>query len=499
MGTARLTRSQSRKASPNRSSEPSEKVLSSPFGVLSGNILDSSFRRRTHTEASNLNSAEKENAPPSSSRVGNGGGSGRKGLAESSPQKVMKKNRLDNGGGSGRKGQAESSPQMVLKKRKQSEQLPKGSSRCTAPVTLESELFSIRCDVQVAEIPVGSHLLSQSKLVSDNGLSLAERTCDLFEDQTHLRSRCLNAGNSAKEPVTDYMRQTTATGQMGDQSKDVASRQINNDAGSGAVLPSSSALVLLQKDYERLFARYKKLKAQRLDEVDALYNEQNSRISDFVQATEALLEFYKGENVSLKQQIEVASSSELFERFKHLEKANVDCRNELLQEQAKGLELRQENKRLKTSLLEHIADKQKQATAEPVPIQGSQSGNSTDVTTEAGNDSMSNGSAKLVCRLLECVLGLQLSCPDQSHLHFHHRPTGFSFNIKEAHDKEIAELVEGDFVDDVLSKLEICRGRAKSSKLSKKDGIEFHERIPCFSIPVHLWNLLGCPKAIVPR
>ncbi|MCO5594544.1 hypothetical protein L7F22_048576 [Adiantum nelumboides] len=429
MGTATLTRSQSRKTRPICNSDSFENVLLSPFVVLPGNNVDSSVRRQTRREAYDLKFVEKENAPPSTSRLTEGLRSESKVLPESFPKKVVKK-------------------------RKQSEQVSKGSHQSTptttvetdlqTPVILEKELSSPRPDGQVAEKLPRSCLCPQIEPLSDHGVPLARRTCDPLENQIELQSSCLNIDNSAKEVAPESLGQRAATGFMGDQRKDVGSRQVSNDAGAGAVLPSSSALVLLQKDYERLFSRYKKLKAQRLDEVDALYNEQNSRISDFVQATEALLEFYKGENLSLKQQMELASSSEVSERCKCLEKANVECRNELLQEQAKGLELRQENKKLKTLLLQHIADKQK--LAELVPVQGSQMGNSTDIDKEVKNDSLSNGTAKLVHRLLECVLGLQLSCPDggfEPHLHFHHRPTGFSFDIKEAHDTEIAELVEG--------------------------------------------------------
>ncbi|MCO5595309.1 hypothetical protein L7F22_049350 [Adiantum nelumboides] len=427
MGTATLTRSQSRKTRPICNSDSSENVLLSPFVVLPGNNVDSSLRRQTRREAYDVKFVEKENAPPSTSRLTEGVRSERKGLPESFSKKVVKK-------------------------RKQSEQVSKGLHQCTptitvetdlqTPVTLEHELSIPRPDAQVAEKPAQSCLCPQIEPLTDHGVPLVGRICDPLENQIVLQSSCLNIDNS--EVATESMEQIAATGFMGDQRKDVGSRQISNDAGAGAALPSSSALVLLQKDYERLFSRYKKLKAQRLDEVDALYNEQNSRISDFVQATEALLEFYKGENLSLKQQIEGASSVELSERCKCLEKTNVECRNELLQEQAKGLELRQENKKLKTLLLQHIAGKQK--LAELVPVQGSQMGNSTVMDKDVKNDSLSNGTAKLVHRLLECVLGLQLSCPDggfEPHLHFHHCSTGFSFDIKEAHDTEIAELVEG--------------------------------------------------------
>ncbi|KAH7446608.1 hypothetical protein KP509_01G064600 [Ceratopteris richardii] len=47
--------------------------------------------------------------------------------------------------------------------------------------------------------------------------------------------------------------------------------------------------------------------------------------------------------------------------------------------------------------------------------------------------------------LLERVLGLQLSFPDESEgcVRFRHGPTGFSFDIKEANDADIGELIEG--------------------------------------------------------
>lgn len=428
MGTATLTRSQSRKTRSTFSSEAADRGLSSPFAVLPGNHLDpssrrstrrppnvsgsspfvvlpgnqldSSSRRSTRRSPNISSSVEKENAPPCQ----NG-----QSYPSSERKRVIKQN--------------------TVKKRKQSacKAVDSESDILKIPVTVEyEERTNASQDLQVAEHVSRSETCAGVKLHSADRPSVEPTSAELH----------------SRVPNDD----SNATRAMSDDSKEVPSKQAGNDQNAGVLLPSTSALALVLKDYDKLFSKYKKLKARRFDEVEDLYNEQNSRITDFVQATQALIDFYKGEYESSRQQIQDANIPELLKRCKGLEKANVECRNDLLQEQSNSLELRQENKRLKSLLLEHIADKKKHSESVPVPIQGSQSGFSVDLNTNERGASALSDQSKLAQKLLECVLGLQLSYSGDgvdARLHFQHGPTGFSFNLKEVQDAEIADLVGG--------------------------------------------------------
>lgn len=388
MGTATRTRSQSRKTRSTFSSEASDKVLSSPLGNLSGNHLDSTSRRSTGRPANASIFSEKENVQPQ--------------LNGQSDQKLEFQMSLE---------------QKAAKKRKQSvcKTVDTGTKFLKVPVF----------DEQASQDLQSSKDVSRFETCSDR--PSVQQTC--AEPESGLPNESNVAGKGKVDDATEAPIMQTETG---------------NDRNTGVVPSSTNALAAIQKDYERLFAKYKKLKERRLDEVEDLYKEQNSRISEFVQATQALIDFYKEENELLRIQIQGANIPELLNRCKDLEKANLECRDHLLQEQSISLELRQDNKRLKSVLLEHIADKNKQSELVPVPVQCSQTCAPTDLNKESGPPASCKNSM-LVQRFLECVLGLRLSCGEGADvsLHFEHCPTGFSFNLKEAQDAEIADLVGG--------------------------------------------------------
>lgn len=402
MGTATLTRSQSRKTRSTFTSEANDRALSSPLEVIQGNYLRSSSRRHIPKPLATSSSVEKENAPPSLTRWQN---------MNSSPVQLP-------------------DPKLpkAIKKRKQSTIVPEGLSNRTENSS-DASLPNVASGSFEAPIMIDNE---HTRVKHDPQMTVAEPSFPVTKNQAILHSTVPDEGDPVRKASSNCAL---------DERNEVPSKEKGIDHNAGIFLSGTSALALLQKDYEKLYRKYQKQKIRRFDEVEALYGEQNSRITAFMQATEDLVDFYKHENSSLREQIQEANIPELLDRCKWLEKANAECRSDLLREQSKSLEFRHENKRLKSLLLEQVVvDKQ------TVPLPAGHIGFTMDTNKKHGDDSTPSGHFELVQQLLESVLGLQLSFLGDgvdAQLHFQHCPTGFSFNLRVVHDIEIAELVGG--------------------------------------------------------
>ncbi|KAH7446607.1 hypothetical protein KP509_01G064500 [Ceratopteris richardii] len=313
MGTATRTRSQTRKTRSICNPESAEQGASSPFTVLSGNNIDSLNKRHKRKPAGGRTLFDKENSAPPFRRSSNFVDLSNTCLSESSKKSS--------------------------RKRKHEKQLAIGSNRSNndtiiaadaieTPLSSQHELCRPRPDVDAAENPSEPLVSTHADISNDSRIPPAiEGTNGANENETDQNNRCSSHGNSSNGVPAILLE---------GQGNDISKTEMSKDKDGALVVSSSSALALLQKEYERLFAKYKKLKERRMAEVEALYDKQNSHISNFVQATEELTEYYKGEIVALKQQVEDGNNSDILDRCKSLERANLDCRSELLQEQAKG-------------------------------------------------------------------------------------------------------------------------------------------------------------------
>lgn len=207
-----------------------------------------------------------------------------------------------------------------------------------------------------------------------------------------------------------------------------------------------SPLSLLQKDYENLYSKYQKLKARKFEEVDSLYEVQKSRITAYVKATEAMINFYKEENAYLRQQVEETNLQECSMRSKWLEQANLECRNDLLLQQSKNFALQQEINVLKARLLERAATTKPCIEGASILPKEDQTDSGMNIVNKEEAALVSSSHSKLMQQLLECLLGLQLCFPGEGpadQLQFHHCLSGFTFNLRRIHDVDVAQLVGG--------------------------------------------------------
>lgn len=105
----------------------------------------------------------------------------------------------------------------------------------------------------------------------------------------------------------------------------------------------------IEKNYSKLHAKYRKLKARKLDEVDAHMGQQAKKFNAYISAAEALLEHLRNDNSRLRSE---ADESVALNRVRILEHQNAECQSDLLEERSKNLALLKEVKRLEQLLLD---------------------------------------------------------------------------------------------------------------------------------------------------
>lgn len=130
------------------------------------------------------------------------------------------------------------------------------------------------------------------------------------------------------------------------EDKSLQNCQANDNDGHSTGI----TMAKVQKWYSKLYAKYKELKARRLDDVEAYIKEQNEKFSAVVDAADKLLELHKKENDRLQSEL---ISTLALNRVRQLEHKNAECQNDLLVERSKNLALTKEVKRLQLLLSEH--------------------------------------------------------------------------------------------------------------------------------------------------
>ncbi|GLJ15965.1 hypothetical protein SUGI_0264060 [Cryptomeria japonica] len=119
----------------------------------------------------------------------------------------------------------------------------------------------------------------------------------------------------------------------------------NFDENDGVAI----AITEMHKNYSKLHAKYRKLKARKLDEVDAYIGQQAKKFSEYIDVAEGLLEHLRNDNSRLRSE---ADESVALNRVKILEHQNAECQSHLLEERSKNLSLVKEVKRLEQLLLD---------------------------------------------------------------------------------------------------------------------------------------------------
>ncbi|CAM6013175.1 unnamed protein product [Sphagnum balticum] len=105
--------------------------------------------------------------------------------------------------------------------------------------------------------------------------------------------------------------------------------------------PLSAEVVLptLREAYDKLHKKYKKQKVRKLEEADALLEEQKHRSAEFCEAADAYIQELSAENLQLKAQFEESDIQALQNRLRWFERKYIESQNDVVREQARNLEL----------------------------------------------------------------------------------------------------------------------------------------------------------------
>lgn len=393
------TRSQNRKTKSASIAAVKYGVTSSPLEVVHGNHIAPAFTRQamqTRNSSTTDTSCEKENAPPLPTEAL---------LCVGSKVPKRRKDRKNSGAA------ARDSKRLCTSSKDTEDK--NGTNFASLPVNGTG--FNTRsnnaCGLAYARINF------QANLGTDDGEREASVDCEVSNRHEIPTAPGASAGLENNErgalPITEFGQRV-----------------------EGAI-PSTSLLIMLEKDYEKVYGKYQKLKASRFAEIDARFEGQNSRITAYVNATEALVEQYKGENCHLRQQFQESNIPELLSRSKSLEKTNLEHRNDLILERSKTLELQQEIKRLKSLLSKDNVNRSKSTELDPDLSLVECMGFAIDTRKSLSRQ------CKSMHQLLEYLVGLKLSLSAEGVVEFQHGPTGFKFSLRSVHDMDIAELVGG--------------------------------------------------------
>ncbi|XP_024522381.1 uncharacterized protein LOC9646496 isoform X1 [Selaginella moellendorffii] len=113
--------------------------------------------------------------------------------------------------------------------------------------------------------------------------------------------------------------------------------QVNGDADSSQQQGSSSLspFSTLKRAYDKIYDKYERDKARRIENAEKLFEEHKLRTAAYSKATESLVETLREENEMLRHLVKESQVEETMVRLKELEKENALYRNQLLMAQAR--------------------------------------------------------------------------------------------------------------------------------------------------------------------
>ncbi|KAJ7538525.1 hypothetical protein O6H91_11G052900 [Diphasiastrum complanatum] len=295
-----------------------------------------------------------------------------------------------------------------------------------------------------------SHVPDEMQIVGDVQDSL-------HEESPHSGNNVLNC-----EAVNVHKRSVIPDSRMG------IFDGVEEHVGDQAEPPTP--ITKLLKAYDKICKKYKRSKARRLQEIEALFEDQKRRETAHSKATSVLVELLRKENLWLKHQIEETNIEDTVLRLRLLEHENAECRNDLLMVCAKNLELVEEIQNLRSSVLsdaDTVARHDSSAGDESVPLFADAGGErvgdvsesegmviaetkGASLSKEALNKIKMPATEQKDCCLLQVLLQsitkLQLlvdTSLEPSQLTFLHHPTGLKFKLEQTVDENIAQYCGG--------------------------------------------------------
>ncbi|OAE20727.1 hypothetical protein AXG93_154s2020 [Marchantia polymorpha subsp. ruderalis] len=115
---------------------------------------------------------------------------------------------------------------------------------------------------------------------------------------------------------------------------------------------AEAAAQVLEEAYNKLYKKYQRSKTRNLAEVEALYDEQTKRFAAFSTAADALVGKLREENRFLNLQLQETGLQKCINRSRLLEDQFIECKNDLVMERSKVLELERELREAQSCILE---------------------------------------------------------------------------------------------------------------------------------------------------
>ncbi|CAK9214098.1 unnamed protein product [Sphagnum jensenii] len=109
--------------------------------------------------------------------------------------------------------------------------------------------------------------------------------------------------------------------------------EANTSLSAEAVLPT------LREAYDKLHKKYKKQKVRKLGDAEALFEEQKHHHAEFCNTADAYIQELTAENFQLKAQFAESDIQALQNRLRWFERKYIECKNDVVTERARNLEL----------------------------------------------------------------------------------------------------------------------------------------------------------------